>query len=253
MFDQLFGLDGRVALVTGASSGLGARFARVLAAAGAQVVVAARRAERLDALVATLPGALAIPCDVTDDAACRDLIDTTVATFGHIDVLVNNAGISAPRPAIDESASDFASIVDVNLVGLYRLAQLAGASMIAADRPGAIINVASIAGLVGIGRMPQASYAASKAGVIGLTRELAAQWARKGVRVNAIAPGFFPTEMTEGLFGTERGEAWVAKLTPVGRGGAVDELDGVLLYLAGAASSYVTGAVIPVDGGWTAV
>jgi len=249
---DLFDLSGRVAVVTGASSGFGERFARVLHDAGASVVVAARRKDRLDALTRELPGSLAVACDVSSDDACRSLVDTTIEHFGRIDVLVNNAGIGNIAPVADETADVFRSVVDVNLMGTYSMSRYAGMHMIE-QGSGAIVNISSILGMVGIGRMPQAAYTASKAAVVNLTREMAAQWARKGVRVNAIAPAFFPTELTTDLFGTDKGQAWVDNMTPMGRGGREDELDGALLYLASDASSYVTGIVLPVDGGWTAV
>ena len=249
---ELFGLAGHVAVVTGASSGLGARFSRVLAAAGAVVVLAGRRADRLEALATALPGAVAVPCDVSSDADCQRLVDTVLDRHGQIDVLVNNAGASQPRPALQETPEQFRRILDVNLTGVYRLCHLAGAHMVG-RQSGSIINVASMFGLVGAGRMPQASYAASKAAVINLTRELAAQWARRGVRVNALAPGFFDTEMTHELFERPEGAQWVARLTPMGRGGQLGELDGALLFLASGASSYATGSVLVVDGGWTAI
>lgn len=252
MKDALFDLSGKVVIVTGASSGLGRHFAHMLADRGAQVVLAARRAERIEALAAELPSALAVRCDVTVEADRDALVDAAYDTYGRVDVLVNNAGVSRPAKVEDETVDDFRSVVETNLVATYGLTRTVGTRM-ATSGGGSIVNIASIVGLVGLGRMPQASYAASKAGVVNLTRELAAQWARRGVRVNAIAPGFFPTEMTEGLFGTEAGEAWVGKLTPMGRGGRDGELDGALVFLASEASSYVTGSVLPVDGGWTAV
>jgi NAD(P)-dependent dehydrogenase (short-subunit alcohol dehydrogenase family) len=249
---NLFDLEGRVVVVTGASSGLGAHFARRLAGEGARVVLAARRRDRIDALAAELPDALAVECDVTSEDDCARLVKFAVERYGAIDVLVNNAGVSKPARVADETVADFRHVVEVNLVATYSLSRRVG-TLMAERGQGSIVNIASVVGLVGLGRMPQASYAASKAGVVNLTRELAAQWARSGVRVNAIAPGFFPSEMTEALFGDPKGEAWVAKLTPMGRGGRDGELDGALLYLASDASSYVTGSVLPVDGGWTAV
>jgi len=248
----LFELADRVVIVTGASSGFGERFARLLHSSGALVVMAARRTDRLRALADELPGSLAVACDVTSDDDCRALAHAAIDHFGRIDVLINNAGISNISPIADETTAQFRSIVDANLVGTYSLSRHVGLQMLEQGH-GVIVNVASIFGLVGVGRMPQASYAASKAAVINLTREMAAQWARKGIRVNAIAPAFFPTELTTDLFATDAGEAWVAKMTPMGRGGRADELDGALLYLASDASSYVTGIVLPVDGGWTAV
>jgi NAD(P)-dependent dehydrogenase (short-subunit alcohol dehydrogenase family) len=249
---NIFDIQDRVVIVTGASSGLGAHFARTLGEAGAKVVLAARRVEQLDELAAQIPDALAVRCDVAVDDDCQALVGRTVAHFGRVDVLVNNAGISKPAPVAEEGIEDFRRVVDVNLHGTYSMSRYAGMRMVE-QGSGSIVNIASIVGLVGLGRMPQASYAASKAAVINLTRELAAQWARKGVRVNAIAPAFFPSELTAELFGSEQGEAWVAKLTPMGRGGRDDEMDGALLYLASDASSYVTGSVLTVDGGWTAV
>jgi NAD(P)-dependent dehydrogenase (short-subunit alcohol dehydrogenase family) len=248
-----FRLDGRTAVVTGASSGIGARFARVLHDAGADVVVAARRLDRLESLAAELDGVVPVACDVADDAQCEALIATAAERFGRIDVLVNNAGISDPLPAEDEPVATFRRVVDVNLTATFLLSQLAGRHMLAQEAGGSIVNVASILGIVGAGQIPQASYTASKAGVVNLTRELAAQWGRRGVRVNAIAPGWFPTEMTTELFDNERSVQWVRRRTPMGRGGEVHELDGVLLFLATDASSYVTGQVIPVDGGWVSI
>ena len=249
-----FDLEGRVAIVTGASSGLGARFARVLAGSGARVVLAARRIDRITALAEELGDdtALAVPCDVADDAAVGALVDACVRRFGALDILVNNAGITRVVPATEESTESFREVVDVNLVGLFAACREASRVMIASGR-GSIVNVASALGLVGLGRIPQASYAASKGAVVNLTRELAAQWARHGVRVNAIAPGWFPSEMTAGMFADERSMRFIERTVPMMRAGRSDELDGVLLFLASDASSYVCGQTIAVDGGWTAV
>ena len=247
-------MEGRVAAVTGASSGLGARFARVLADHGARVVLAARREERIAALAAELGAerAVAVPADVTDERALREVIDTAVQRFGGLDVLVNNAGISRVSRAVEESTDSFREVLEVNLVALFAACREAARVMIPAGR-GSIVNVASALGLVGLGRIPQASYTASKGGVVNLTRELAAQWARHGVRVNAIAPGWFPSEMTAGMFSDERSLRFIERTVPMMRPGREDELDGVLLFLASDASTYVCGQTIAVDGGWTAV
>lgn len=249
--EDLFRLDGRVAIVTGASSGLGRRFARVLHAAGASVALAARRRERIEALAGELDRSIAVPTDVSDPSHRERLIERTIETFGRIDVLVNNAGIGSPMPAEDEPVERFAEVMDVNVTALFGLSQLAGRQMIAQGH-GSIINIASILGLVASAPIKQASYAASKGAVVNLTRELGVQWARRGVRVNAIAPGWFPSEMTTEMFTDEASMAFLRRNAPMARGGEEHELDGALLFLASDASSYVTGQVLVVDGGWTA-
>ena len=249
-----FKLDGKVAVVTGASSGLGARFAKVLDGAGAKVVLAARRLDRLESLAAELGDAHPVRCDLTDAGAPAALVAAACERYGRVDILVNNAGVSEPVPALEETTDRFRSTVELNLVAPFETAREAAKAMIEGGDGGSIVNIASLWGLVGVGQIPEAAYAASKGGLVNLTRELAAQWARKGVRVNAIAPGWFPSEMTEGrMFGDEKAERWMRQRTPMGRGGREHELDGALLFLASAASAFVTGQVVPVDGGWTSV
>lgn len=248
-----FRLDGQVAIVTGASSGLGARFARVLDAAGARVVLAARRKDRLDALAAELTDALPVECDLATPDGPDALIEAALTSCSRIDVLVNNAGSNHIEPATETPLDAFRAEVDLNLIAPYALAVGAARAMQDADG-GSIINIASVWGMVGIGQIPDAGYAATKGGLVNMTRELAAQWARAGVRVNTLAPGWFRSEMTEGtMFGDEGSERWLRQRTPMGRGGDEHELDGALLFLASSASSFVTGAVLPVDGGWTAI
>lgn len=253
---RAFRLDGRVALVTGASSGIGAALAEGLAGAGARVALVARRQDRLEALAERLrrggADARAFGCDVASAEDVERLASDVAAAMGAVEVLVNNAGFVEVTPAESEPLDRFEAILDVNLVGTFRCAQRFGREMLAAGR-GSIVNVASILGVVGVGQIPQASYAASKGGVVNLTRELAAQWARRGVRVNALAPAWFPTEMTDEMFADERSRKWMTTRTPMGRPGRLEELVGPLLFLASDAASYVTGHVLLVDGGWTAV
>jgi NAD(P)-dependent dehydrogenase (short-subunit alcohol dehydrogenase family) len=250
-----FRIDGKVAIVTGASSGLGARFARVLDAAGANVVVVARRRERLEQLAAELGNdALAVDQDLSRVDDVGSVIDRALERFGRVDVLVNNAGMVDVHPAEEEPLEEFRKVIDVNLVAPFALSQHAARAMLDGGGGGAIVNVASVLGLVGVGQIPQAGYAASKGGIVNLTRELSAQWSRKGVRVNAIAPGWFESEMTADMFSEEgKGRDWVARRAPLGRHGREGELDGALVFLASDASSYVTGHILAVDGGWTSI
>ena len=244
-----FRLDGKVAVVTGASSGLGVQFAQALAQAGADLALGARREDRLAETRALIEAqgrrAIAVGCDVTEPAECDHLVEAAFGAFGRVDVLVNNAGVAAAVPASKESPEQFRSVIELNLNACYWMAQACGRVM----RPGSsIINIASILAMTSLG-LPQAGYTASKAGLIGLTRDLAQQWSgRKGIRVNAIAPGYFASEMTDRL---ENGwlESTVVPRAVLGRLGAPGELDGALIFLASGASTYVTGVTIPVDGG----
>jgi NAD(P)-dependent dehydrogenase (short-subunit alcohol dehydrogenase family) len=246
-----FRVDGKIAIVTGASSGLGARFARVLHAAGATVVLTARRLDRLETLSAELPGSLPVQCDVADETQRISLINTVMQTYGRIDILVNNAGITHKVPIETETIDQFREVMEVNTTAVWHLCKLAGESMVA-NKSGSIVNVASILGMIAGTPVKQANYAASKGAVIAMSREIAVQWARKGVRVNSLCPGWFVSEMTAGMDTDEGSQKFVMQNSPIPRMGAEHELDGALLFMASDASSFMTGQAIVVDGGWTA-
>jgi NAD(P)-dependent dehydrogenase (short-subunit alcohol dehydrogenase family) len=246
-----FRLDGCSAIVTGASSGIGRRFSLVLDAAGARVAIVGRRQDRLEELSRELRNAVPIVADLTEPDAVRNVIDKATDQLGRVDVLVNNAGRSDIGPAQNEQV--FRDIVELNLQVPFELARRCASFAIDHSMRLSIINVTSILGLVASRSMPQASYAASKGGLENLTRELANQWAKSRIRVNSIAPGWFVSEMTAEMMESPSGRRYVERHTPMGRHGDSHELDGALLFLASEASSFVTGQVIVVDGGWTIV
>jgi len=245
-----FRLDDKVVVVTGASSGLGVAFAQAFAEAGADVVLGARRVDRLPETGKLVEAAgrryAHLQTDVTDPEQCTALVQKAVDEFGRVDVLINNAGFGWAKPATRETPDEFRRVLDVNLHGAYWMAQSFAR---AAKDGGAIVNISSVLGLRP-GALPQAAYAASKAGMIGLTRDLAAQWTgRKGIRVNALAPGYFPSEMSDQMPPSEM--EMVKLMTPAGRVGDPAELAAAAVFLASDAASYVTGITLPVDGGLT--
>jgi NAD(P)-dependent dehydrogenase (short-subunit alcohol dehydrogenase family) len=246
-YAERFSLSGHLALVTGASDGLGAGFARILHQAGAHVILAARRLDRLEALAAELgAGASAISLDVRDKdsiSACFAALDREGLSP---DIVINNAGIARPRRAIDIPAEEWDEVLAVNLRGAFLVAQEAARRLVAAGKLGSIVNIASILGF----RVAQetASYNAAKAGLIHLTRSLAVEWARHRIRVNALAPGYIETEMNRAFFASPAGEAMIKRI-PLRRLGTIEDLAGPLLLLASPAGAFMTGAVVAVDGG----
>ena len=251
MTEKLFDLRGRVAIVTGGSRGLGAEFAEGLAEAGASLMLCARRDEWLVPGVEALRGrgftAHAMRCDVSNIEQVQAVIDATVERFGQIDILINNAGVSWGERPEQMTLAQWQKVIDINLTGAFLFSQAAGREMLK-RLYGRIINIASIAGLQGTVNGPfYAGYAASKAGLLGLTRELAASWGRHGIRVNAIAPGFFPSRLSDASI--KLVEDGIKKTTPLGRVGQPGELKGVAVFLASDASNYITGQTIVVDGG----
>lgn len=251
MTNLRFSLNGKIALVTGASSGLGWGFAKVLAEAGASVVVTARRKERLDILVQEIEAnggtAYAIAMDVTDNDSIKNVFSQTEAKLGLINVVVNNAGIGDPQPFLNTSEKDWDDVMNVNLKSAWRISQEASQRLVAAGKPGSIINVASILGLrVGT---QLSHYAVAKAGVVQLTKALGLELARHDIRVNALAPGYFHTEINEDFFNTEQGLAYINKKVPMRRLGNIEELSGSLILLASDAGSFMTGTTINIDGG----
>lgn len=234
-------LDGKTALVTGASSGLGAHFARVLAAQGAEVTVAARRVDRLEALVAEIGGdARAVAMDVTDGESVRAGFDRAY------DIVINNAGVTHDGPALKTELDDWNWVIDTDLTGVFRVAQAAGQAMVAAGKGGSIVNIASILGLRVAGNL--SAYATAKAGVVQMTKSLALEWARYGIRVNALCPGYIETDLNRDFFASDAGQALI-KRVPQRRLGQMSDLDGPLVLLASDDSAFMTGSEIVVDGG----
>ena len=252
---ELFDLSGRVAIVTGGGSGLGRQMARALAEMGANVVLCARKAARCEETAAELSAlgirALGLRCDVTVADDVRAMVERAKAEFGRVDILVNNAGRAWVAPAATMAVEDWRRVIDVNLTGAFLCAQAAGNVMIA-QGGGKIINIASVAGLGGA--LPEVldsvAYNASKGGLVNLTRDLAVKWGRHRINVNAIAPGWFPSQMSSGI--VERLGDRLGRAVPLGRIGGEDDLKGAVVYLASRASDYVTGQILAIDGGHTA-
>ena len=255
VFDR-FGLEGKVAVVTGASSGLGVTFALALAEAGADVALGARRTELLeetkDKVQALGRHCIAVATDVVDPNDCDALVAAARDQLGDVDVLVNNAGVGRVVPSHKDDPAEFTRVLQVNLTGAYQMAQSFARACIAANHGGSIINVSSVLGMVSTDA-PQSAYSASKAGLLGITRDLAMQWTlRRGIRVNALVPGLIESDMTAAIQADEKASASALSSIPMRRLGTSEELIGALLLLASDAGSYMTGSSLIVDGGWTA-
>lgn len=253
--NNIFDLTGKKAIVTGASSGLGAQFAKALAGQGADVAILARRFERLQTLAEEINamGVKCIPvqCDVTVESQVEEAVNKIAAEFGQIDILVNNAGVAGVGATEDLPLEEWNRIITTNLTGVFLVAKHVARKM-KEKNVGSIINISSIAGFVSFEGMSVAAYGASKGGVVNLTRNLASEWGKYGIRVNSIAPGFFPSEMTQAFVEDPNMLAYVKSRTALDRWGKEGELNGLLIYLASDASSYTTGQNIAVDGGWLA-
>jgi gluconate 5-dehydrogenase len=257
MGNNLFDLTGKIALVTGASSGLGAQFAKTLAGQGANLAIIARRVERLETTKREIENefgveVLALPCDVLDVAQIKTTVAAIKEHFGRIDILVNNAGTARSVAAEEQSDEDWKAVIDTNLNAVYYVAREVGKIM-KAQGYGKIVNLGSIHSAVAMRGSGLSAYCASKGGVLMLTKELANEWARDGITVNAIGPAYFPSEMTGHVIGNEDFLRLVEISCPMGRPGKTGELDGALIYFASDASSYTTGQILWIDGGWTAI
>ena len=253
---ELFNLKGKVAVVTGASSGLGVQFATALAKQGADIAIVARRVEKLNAVKADIEAlgvrCLAVQCDVLKNDDIKSAVATTIEHYGKIDILVNNAGIGLFEPAEVQSDETWTKMVDMNLSSVYFFAREVGKHMVE-NNYGKIINIGSIHSTVAMTGLPLSAYCTTKGGVLMMTKALANEWAKHNITVNAIGPAYFESEMTEAVVGDEEFAQVVKTYCPMGRIGKRGELDGAVVYFASDASSYTTGQILSVDGGWTAI
>jgi NAD(P)-dependent dehydrogenase (short-subunit alcohol dehydrogenase family) len=256
VMELCFDIKGQTAIVTGASSGLGVTFAETLAEHGVNLIIAARRREKLAKVAEEISGkygvkVIPVKADVSSEMQVVDMVNNAVDKFGSLEIIVNNAGIATISPSVDMTLEEWKKVIDVNLTGVFLCARTAAREMIK-RKYGKIVNIASIYGAVG-DIFHAAPYYASKGAVINLTRALAIEWAPFKINVNAIAPGFFPSEMTEGIFKDEKALKHILSRTPLGRTGETIDLKATLTFLASPASRYITGQTIFVDGGWTAL
>ena len=257
MSKDLFDLTGKVAVVTGASSGLGVQFAKALAKAGANLAILARRREKLEAVKKEIEDEFGVevfvePCDALSISDIRSSVQNIREHYKKIDILVNNAGVATSQPSHQHSDEEWQKVIDTNLNAVFYFAREVGNIMVQ-QKYGKIINLGSIHSRVAMPGMPIAAYAASKGGVFMLTKALAAEWAKDGITVNAIGPSYFKSEMTKDVFENPDLVRAIESLCPMGRAGNPGELDGALIYFASDASSYTTGQLLNIDGGWTAV